>query len=274
MTSHDAVLRIRRLLGERAGHAGTLDPDATGVLVIAVGRARHLLAWVDWEPKIYHGTMEAGVLTSTLDQAGTVVGRSMPPWPSWEDWARTAGLLVGSRMQVPPRVSAKKIGGRRSYEAAREGWGIWPSPALVQVRALQLKEVSGPRVNFEATVGSGTYIRALVRDWADNLGHAAHLVTLTRTAVGPFHLTESVSLEEALAGGADTLVSWRALWPVPQIRVVEARSLTSLQAGRLPDGLAKDPGPYPLAITQEGRLYAVLSAPGKFARVFPGGLQG
>lgn len=273
MTSHDAVFRIRRMFHERAGHAGTLDPDATGVLVIAVGRARHLLSWIDWEPKIYEGTMGTGVLTSTLDRAGTVVGRSMPPWPSAEDWARAGRLLVGKRMQMPPRVSAKKIGGRRSYQAVREGLPVWPSPALVEVRELRVRHIAGREVTFQMTVGSGTYVRALVRDWAESLGHAAHLVALTRTAVGAFTLAESVSLED-VAPDPGRLVPWRAVWPEARIRPVAASSVPGLESGRLPKELERDLGPYPLAVSDGDRLYAVLKSPGKFARVFPGGLEG
>ncbi len=220
MTAHDVVARVRRSLGgERVGHTGTLDPDAAGVLVLAVGRARHLLAWADLVPKQYWGRAVCGVGTDSLDAAGAWVARSDPPWPRRCDWERASRWLVGAGLSVPPQVSAKQVGGRRAYDAAREGERLWLKPVRAVVHSLVVHAVEGNVATFSATTGSGVYVRALVRDWGLLLGHAAHLSTLIRTQVGPFHAGAAATLEEWEATRAGWDDRWQLVWPGPVVGV-------------------------------------------------------
>ena len=198
ITSHDAVARVRRLTHVReVGHVGTLDPDACGVLPIAVGSSyTKLIQWLELTPKIYRGWMELGVSTSSGDASGVVVGRSGPPWPTRRNAVSSALWLVGDHLQIPPRVSALKHDGKRLYQLARQGRAVWPSPRLISVASLKVLNGDGQRWYFEASVGAGTYIRSLVRDWGWLLRHSAHLEDLERTGVGSFAAAHSWSFQQ------------------------------------------------------------------------------
>ena len=197
ITSHDAVARLRKLTHIREmGHAGTLDPDASGVLPIAVGSYTKLINWLELTPKIYRGWMELGVSTSSGDASGEVVARSGPPWPTRLNVTASAAWLVGDGLQIPPRVSALKRNGARLYQLARQGQAVWPSPRPISVGSIAVLEGGGQRWYFEASVGAGTYIRSLVRDWGLLLGHIAHLEELERTGVGSFAVTTAWDLQQ------------------------------------------------------------------------------
>ncbi|HXF57894.1 MAG TPA: tRNA pseudouridine(55) synthase TruB [Actinomycetota bacterium] len=188
VTSHDAVDRVRRALGaRRVGHAGTLDPLATGLLVLGVGRATRLLRFLGDLPKEYEGTGVLGVETDTLDAEGRVV-REAPVEVAEGDLRRAMGSLLGRVEQVPPAYSAVKVGGERLYRAARAGRAVEAPRRTVEVYRFDLVRFHPPRFDFVARVSGGTYVRALVAEVGGRLSCGAHLAALRRTAVGPFRV--------------------------------------------------------------------------------------
>ena len=197
MTSHDVVDVLRRSLGTRkVGHAGTLDPDATGVLVLGVGKGTKLLQFVTGADKTYVGEIVFGTATSTLDAAGDVTGTwDMAPSP--DDVAAAAAALVGDIEQVPPMVSAVRIDGKRLHELAREGKEVERPARPVTVHRYDTAPTDDPLVySLDVHCSSGTYIRSLAADVGSALGGGAHLRNLRRTSVGPFTLADAGSAEE------------------------------------------------------------------------------
>ena len=203
-TSHDAVARCRRVFAQkRVGHAGTLDPDATGVLVVGLGRATRLLRYVTDLPKSYEGEVVLGVATSTLDAAGEETGRWDMAGVGLDDVRAAAARFVGPIDQVPPMVSAVQIGGRRLHELARAGLEVERPARRVVVHRLEVGAAGPPGVfRIAVDCSSGTYIRALAADIGSALGGGAHLRSLRRTAVGRFTLAGAVPLEELHPGAA------------------------------------------------------------------------
>ena len=187
ITSHDAVAAVRRALGtKKVGHAGTLDPMASGLLVVGVGRATRLLRFLGDLPKTYEGTMRLGITTATLDADGEFLRESeVPPLPEATIEAAMRSKL-GASLQRPPAFSAVKVGGRKLYEAARKGEDLEAAPRTIHVQRFEPTAVRLPDVDFVAEVGGGTYVRVLVADVGDALGCGAHLTRLRRTAIGSF----------------------------------------------------------------------------------------
>ncbi len=198
MTSHDVVARARKLLGtSRIGHAGTLDPDATGVLLLGVGRATKLLRFMTELPKSYTGEVVLGVETSTLDAAGTVTATHEMGHVTIDDVRAVARKFVGDIMQIPPMVSAIKVDGRRLHELAREGIEIERAPRPVTIRRVDVESTAAAHVyRIEVDCSSGTYIRSLAADIGHALGGGAHLRDLRRTAIGSFTAAEARPVEE------------------------------------------------------------------------------
>jgi tRNA pseudouridine55 synthase len=193
ITSHDAVNAVRRAIGVRkVGHAGTLDPMASGLLLMGVGRATRLLRFLGDLEKEYEGTARLGVETDTLDSEGQVV-RTAPVEATEEELRRVAGRFVGEVEQRPPAYSAVKVGGRKLYEAARQGDQLQASPRTVTVRAFDVAHFDGTDFDFRVVCSGGTYVRSLVADVGTTLGCGAHLVRLVRTRIGPFDLPNSAS---------------------------------------------------------------------------------
>ena len=188
VTSHDVVGMLRKRFGERqVGHGGTLDPDATGVLVVAVGMATKLLRFVEKTRKRYVGEVCLGVETTTLDAAGEVTARHEMSGVTIDDVRRAAQRLTGDLEQVPPMVSAIKVEGRRLHELAREGIEIERAPRPVTVHSFEVAPTGDPmRFALEVECSAGTYIRSLAADLGRLLGGGAHLASLRRTAVGAF----------------------------------------------------------------------------------------
>ncbi|MDA8311783.1 MAG: tRNA pseudouridine(55) synthase TruB [Actinomycetota bacterium] len=192
-TSHDVVARVRSIFGQRrAGHAGTLDPDATGVLLVGLGRVTRLLRYLTALGKEYTAEIVLGVATDTLDAAGSVVAEWDMGGVTVEDARAAAEKLTGVIQQVPPMVSAVKIGGRRLHELARSGVEIDRPPRTVRVDRFELEPTGEPGV-LRATVAcsSGTYVRVLAADLGAALGGGAHLRRLRRTRVGSFTVQEA-----------------------------------------------------------------------------------
>ena len=193
ITSHDAVDRIRRVLSTRkVGHAGTLDPSATGLLLVGVGRATRLLRFLGELLKMYEGTGVLGVETTTLDATGQVV-RERPAEASEDALRGAMGSLVGEIEQRPPAYSAVKVGGERLYAAARAGRYVEAPPRRVVVSAFDLLRFEPPRFGFRVTCSGGTYVRTLVADVGTRLGCGAHLAELRRTAIGRFSVEDAAS---------------------------------------------------------------------------------
>jgi tRNA pseudouridine55 synthase len=197
-TSHDVVARCRRLLGTRkVGHAGTLDPDATGVLIVGIGRATRLLRFASALPKIYVGEVVLGVTTSTLDSSGEVTGHFDMGGTGLDEVREAARSLTGRIEQTPPMVSAVKVGGRRLHELARAGIEVERAPRGVEVFRFEVFE-TGESDTYRVLVecSSGTYVRVLAADVGARLGGGAYLRALRRVSVGSFRDIEALALDE------------------------------------------------------------------------------
>jgi tRNA pseudouridine55 synthase len=275
-TSHDVVARSRGLLGTRkVGHSGTLDPDATGVLLLGVGRVTRLLRYLGLTSKRYTGVVVLGTATSTLDAAGEVTGTWDMAGVELEDVRGAAVALTGDILQVPPMVSAIQIDGRRLHELAREGIEVERSARPVTVHAFTVGEPVGPGCfPIEVECSSGTYIRSLAADVGTSLGGGAHLRDLRRTAIGTFTEDEAVALEELTPEGL--LTPAQAMRDLTSV-TVDDDTATDVGHGKV---LARErlgvTGDGPWAVVgEDGTLLAVYEAhrPGtvKPGVVLPGG---
>ncbi len=256
-TSHDVVGRLRRLYGQkRVGHAGTLDPMATGVLVVGLGSATRLLRFVQGQPKTYEATIRVGQGTATDDAEGEVT--ESPGW-EWDPAGLSAAVsaLTGDILQVPSAVSAVKVNGVRSYARVRSGEQVELAARPVHITRFEVTgqpRIEGDWVDLDVLVqcSSGTYIRALARDLGIRLGSAAHLTALRRTAVGPIGVEECVGLgETAPPVAAIETVMGRIL----HVARVSPAQEEDLRHGRPVD--AEGDGEV-LACSSEGRALAVL----------------
>lgn len=204
MTSHDVVARVRRLARQkRVGHAGTLDPAASGVLPILVGQATRVAEYLSESGKAYRATIRFGAVTDTYDAEGAVL-RIAPVSLSRDDIAAALPFFVGRQMQVPPLYSAIKRQGQPLYKLARAGASVELEPRPVEIYSLAIVEWQSPDLVLDVECSKGTYIRSLAFDLGERLGPGAHLAGLVRTRSGPFTLAASLTLEaleRALADG-------------------------------------------------------------------------
>ncbi|MCY0898268.1 MAG: tRNA pseudouridine(55) synthase TruB [Firmicutes bacterium] len=262
VTSHDVVARVRRITGVRqVGHAGTLDPDASGVLPIALGVCTRLLPYMVLTPKVYQTRVSVGSMTTTGDASGRVVARSRHWLVSPQSLMESARWLRLSGWQIPSRVSAVKQQGRRSYQLVQRGKPVWPAPRRVEIQAITDIQVDAEGWTFQAEVGSGTYIRALVRDWAEILGVALHVRWLERIQVGPWHRCRGVTWEQLESAWPAALESWSTYWPWP-VREVDEQMAERVSHGEL--GCLAEWGPAGgpvVALTHGGQLLAVIQGP-------------
>lgn len=260
-TSHDVVAKARGVLGTRkVGHSGTLDPPATGVLVLGVGRATRLLRYVTDLPKTYEATMVLGVETSTLDAEGEITATHDMGTQTLDTVRAAAARFVGPIEQIPPMVSAVKIDGRRLHELAREGKVVEREPRPVVIHALEVEATDDPAV-FALTVqcSSGTYIRTLAADIGAALGGGAHVGVLRRTAVGSFTEAQAVPVEEL----GPLLTPAEGLRDRPII-VADPDAAAAIANGKVLErtalGLLDDAdGPWPVT-NADGELLAVYEA--------------
>lgn len=200
MSSHDVVALARRALGTRkVGHGGTLDPFATGLLVMLAGRGTRLLQFVPSEPKVYEATIAFGAETDSDDVTGAVVREAA--LPSVDAVLGALPALTGDLDQLPPAYSAKHVGGERAYEVARRGEAPALVPSRVHVQAWEVVEATPAALRARISCGTGTYIRSLARDLGRAVGSAAHLAELRRVRVGPFDVRDANDIE-ALRSGA------------------------------------------------------------------------
>jgi tRNA pseudouridine55 synthase len=255
-TSHDVVGRARRLAATRkVGHAGTLDPMATGVLVLGVGRATRLLGHLALSDKDYTATVRLGQTTVTDDAEGDVVEERDPSGVGDEALAAAVAGLRGEIEQVPSSVSAVKVDGVRSYARVRSGEQVALAPRRVTVSRFDVLERRGADVDVAVTCSSGTYVRALARDLGTALGVGAHLTALRRTRVGPFGLDRAQTLEQAAEGLAVVLLDDAVAASFPR-RDLDAGAAVALSYGKRldPSGTAGTVG----AFDPEGRCVALV----------------
>ena len=259
ITSHDVVDRIRRALGTRkVGHGGTLDPMATGLLLVGVGRATRLLRFLGSLPKTYRGTIRLGVETTTLDAEGEVTREG--PVSVGSDQVRAAmALLVGSSMQRPPAYAAVKVGGRKLYEAARAGRPLEAPERPITVQAFDLVSLEGPDAEVEVTCSGGTYVRVLAADVGALLGCGAHLRRLRRTRIGHFDVAEATSPDDP--GPPRSLDE--AVSHLPRVVLDEEESVAAGHGRVL--GPAGIEGPYTV-VDGRGRLIGIYADAGALAR--------
>ncbi len=270
-TSHDVVARVRRIFGIRAvGHSGTLDPFATGLLVLLLGRATRLARFVEAVPKTYRAVARLGSRTDTDDRTGATLGQPVDPRCLDEVAVRAAiAGLAGERRQRPPAYSAKRIGGERSYRLARRGQAVELAEVPVTVHRIELLEWCAPDVAFRATVSAGTYVRALARDLGEALQVGGHLVELRREAIGRLKVEDAVPLERLEPG--TPLVPLRiVLGDLPAVALDEAEQAAVRHgravadrwggggAGPDPVALLADDDVVAVARREEGRLQPVV----------------
>jgi tRNA pseudouridine55 synthase len=209
MTSHDVVQHVRRIYGERSiGHLGTLDPFATGLLILLLGRATRLANFLNVEPKVYEATIQFGAETDTDDGTGLVIRTA--PVPPMEAVHPAIQSLTGVISQVPPAYSAKSVDGTRAYDAARRGEVLELAPVEVRVDSWELNHLGEDFVRATITCGSGTYVRALARDLGRLTSSAAHLSALRRIRIGDFNLSDATPLA-ALADSPPRLRQLRVI---------------------------------------------------------------
>ncbi len=257
-TSHDVVAKSRGVLGTRkVGHSGTLDPDATGVLVLGVGNATRLLRYLTPLPKSYQGEIVLGTETSTLDASGEVTATHDMTGIAAADVEAAAAALTGELMQIPPMVSAIKIDGKRLHQLAREGIEVERPPRPVTVTRFDIEPGSDSNVwRCSVDCSSGTYVRSLAADLGTALGGGAHLRALRRTSVGGFSLSDAGTIENP------TLLPIEAAVGHLESAAVDEPTAVAVGHGRL---LSIDAlgvvGPGPWAVLGDtGQLLAVYEA--------------
>jgi tRNA pseudouridine55 synthase len=266
-TSHDVVARIRRVLGEkRVGHAGTLDPAASGVVVVLVGVATRLSPYLTSDDKRYRATVRLGFATTTYDREGDPLAPPAPVPADAEGRLREAlDARLGTHAQTPPAYSAKKIDGERAHRLARRGEAVVPAPALVTLKAWTLVSLAEGIAVIDLRTSAGFYVRSLAHDIGAAIGCGAHLAGLRRTGSGPFAIADAVPLPAADAP-ADALSSalrpLDALLPDWPVAVVTAAGADRVRHGALiggdvcavwPDPAADGPPPGPPPAPPTGR---------------------
>lgn len=263
-TSHDVVARVRRLTGVRqVGHAGTLDPMATGVLVVCVGQATRLAEYLAAQPKVYVAEITLGTATDTYDAMGRPTAHMLVPALGQDDLDTALDAFRGNILQTPPAFSALKQDGEALYKRARRGEIVAPPVRPVTVYALSILSFDGTVVQARINCSAGTYVRSIAHDLGQALGCGAHLSALRRTAVGRFTVDEALTLD-ALAQAAEAK-RWQALlWPpAAAVAHLPAITVSAPEAARLGHGqeipgqaLSED-GPA-CALDQADRLLAIV----------------
>ena len=264
LTSRDAVDLVQRLARPaKVGHAGTLDPLATGVLVVCVGAATRLIEYVQRMPKRYVGTFLLGRSSPTEDVEGPVTLLADPPVPSAAQITTAAERFVGNLLQRPPAFSALKVGGQRAYDLARRGEAVELKPRPIEVYALKVARYEYPELVLDIQCGGGTYVRSLGRDLAESLGTAAVMSVLVRTSIGPW------TLDGAIDPRTLTAADWPArLDPLRKaLSALPVHELTAAEVSRVRSGLfisvtAPTASREIAAVNASGRLVAILVSRG------------
>lgn len=265
-TSHDVVNKVRRWAGTRSvGHLGTLDPFATGVLPLVIGRATRLARFYTRNDKMYEGTIHFGYATDTHDSTGEPVGPEQIVSVNRADLEAALGLFRGTFSQTPPQVSAKKVGGRPAYEYARKKQSVELTPVEVEVYALEVLDLSGNEACIRVHCSAGTYVRSIAHDVGQALGCGAHLRSLRRTMSGDFKiemartlaelgaLAEADRLSEALIPAAQLLPDF----PVEMVDPITASQIRNGRAFRVSPFLVRKEAKYVKAVNETGELIAI-----------------
>src|SRR5271170_1812775 len=241
MTSHDVVNRVRRITGESStGHLGTLDPMATGVLPLLLGKYTRLAQFFGSMEKSYTGTIRLGFSTDTYDAEGAATSEAVPVGLTLAEVRAAAAKFSGEMEQTPPVFSAKKVAGVPSHKLARAGKAVALKPAKIAIHEFVIASYSGDLAEFSIRVSAGGYVRSVAHDLGQLLGCGAHLASLRRTSAGPFILADALTLEElAEYAQAGTLES---RLPHPRLLLPELPSVTvdEVTAGRLRSGMASN----------------------------------
>ena len=262
-TSHDVVAWARRALGtKRVGHTGTLDPFASGLLILLFGPATRLAEYLSALPKTYSATARLGTTTDTHDSEGQILeSRGDREMPTRDDLASELARYRGSILQVPPQFSAKKIGGEAMYKKARRGESVELSPVRVEISDIRLTGFEPPDLAFEVTCSAGTYIRALARDVGDDLGVGAHLTKLRRTRVGSFSVEAAISGEELREGmppvRGQRIQAAEAIGHLPTVQVPTEAALRLRQGGRITPPQGQLESESPIAVLDEVGLLGI-----------------
>lgn len=244
-TSHDVVARVRRLAGQkRIGHTGTLDPMATGLLVLCLGVATRLVEYMSGHDKRYAGEISLGATTTTDDADGEVLATRPVPAVSESDLRSLAARFTGAIQQVPPRYSAVRRNGVRSYTIARAGGDPRLGPRTVHVRRLSVQRAGPGRIGVNVECGPGTYVRSLARDMGEALGCGGHLSSLRRTSAGAFRVEDAWTMTEVEALASGGLLARALLAPEEGIASVDAALVAEESAAVLRQGKA---------LTRDGR---------------------
>ena len=238
MTSHDVVGRLRRITGERSiGHLGTLDPMATGVLPLLIGKYTRLAQYFSAAEKSYSGTIRFGFATDTYDAEGAATGPDLKPMLTLDVVKAAASRFHGEMEQMPPPFSAKKIDGKPAYKLAREGKPVELKAARIRILNFEIVRVEGAQAEFTMTVSAGGYVRSVAHEMGQTLGCGAHLSQLRRTRAGAFTIEEAHTLEELepMKGNAAELemrcVHPRSLLPEMPAVTADAQTLGRLRNG-------------------------------------------
>jgi tRNA pseudouridine55 synthase len=257
-TSHDVVAKLRGVLGtKKVGHSGTLDPDATGVLLVGVGTVTRLLRFLTVLPKRYTGEVVLGTETSTLDAAGEITATHDMSDVSIESVRAAAATLTGDILQVPPMVSAVKVGGRRLHELARDGIDVEREPRPVTIHQFGVEPTEDPLVfAVDVSCSSGTYVRSLAADLGHALGGGAFLRKLRRTQIGSFTISQAFPIEKI---DADALMDPATAMRDYERVAVGPDTAVAITHGRvLPSDALTAPGPGPWAVVDDaGTLLAM-----------------
>lgn len=266
LTSHDVVARVRRASGQpSAGHAGTLDPMATGLLPVVLGRATRLVRFLPRSPKLYTGILRLGATTTTDDLTGEVLAVHAGELPEPSRVLEAARRLTGTLLQRPPSVSARKLGGARLYRLARAGVAVEAAPRQVEVTRFELRPAGPPgEWQFEAEVSGGTYIRALARDLGADLGCGGALAGLRRIGIGPMRVDEARTLAalEALPPGA-----WCEATIPPERMPLVPPAVDLRDAGDVRRFTRGTPVPAPAPQSSRAGLWRVLDGSGRLLGV-------
>ncbi len=263
ITSHDVVARVRRVFGiKKVGHAGTLDPLATGVLIVCVGAATRLSEYVMHQTKAYRAQVKLGEATTTDDAEGEVTQATDAAHITQQDVEALLLTFTGDIEQLPPMYSAVKQGGKKLYELARQGETVQRKPRAVRIDALAIAEWGTPIFTLDVVCGSGTYIRSLARDMGDVLGVGAHLAGLVRTRSGQFQIENAVTLDvlaDASDPAAHLITPAHALADYPSV-TLDPPALDHVLHGRSTPGATLPDDELAFAYSENGEFVAILKA--------------
>ncbi|MGC2637431.1 MAG: tRNA pseudouridine(55) synthase TruB [Acidobacteriaceae bacterium] len=238
MTSHDVVARVRRATGESSvGHLGTLDPMATGVLPLMLGKFTRLAQFFSASEKAYAGTIRFGFATDTYDAEGQKAGDTCVPALTLEKVRAEAARFVGESEQMPPPFSAKKVDGKPAYKLARAGKTPELKPARIRVDAFTIESVEGDTARFAMRISAGGYVRSIAHEMGQALGCGAHLASLRRTAAGAFTIEDALTLAEVEALGAEGRLEERMTHPRTLLPEMPAVTVDEATVGRVRNGM-------------------------------------